>query len=309
LKIGPAETCYSLKRTADDLRETELQETTHTAGAEPARRGEHLPKEVLSIEFNPKKRLAHFMLELKNIPGALEKSSAIPTRHRVNILSGFHHAPSASRSAFWSFFADFTEADTDAPALAREFETLTSTISVRFQVPPNGLLVDSFHFPLSWGGHRAIMMRTESMTSIFARINGIFGDGPAAKVVMFEMGEAAGQAIYKDLAENIGDDTIRRELSNIIGLYSSCGWGIFELLHADLETKTVLLRVKHNFECDDYRGKSTIPRGNFVRGHLAGWFSQLFGARTEVSETKCVAKGDLFCEFEIHPAILDASGT
>lgn len=260
--------------------------------------GEHLPKDVLAVEFNPSKRLAHFVIQLRNVPGALEHSAALATKHRVNILSGFHHAPSASEQAFWSFFADFTDATLGPSQLAQELEFLPSTVNVRYHVPPNGLLVDTFHFPVRWGGQRAIMMRTESIGSIFARVNGIFGDGPAARVVMYEMGEAAGSAIFKDLVSQLGPEIIKQELSNVIGLYTSNGWGVFELVDADFERKTAEIRAHENFECVHYR-QSSAPRSNFVRGHIAGWFSELLGSRVEVTEKHCVAKGDPFCYFTI----------
>ncbi len=281
-----------------EAHDTTMEEVLADYSPSPKGTIERLPKDILALEFNPTKKLAHFVVQLKNTPGALEHSAALATKHRVNILSGFHHAPSASERAFWSFFADFTDATVDPAKLAQELDFLPSTVNVRFQVPLNGLLVDSFHFPVRWGGQRAIMMRTESIASIFARVNGIFGDGPAARVVMYEMGEAAGQAIFKDLVSRLGLDIIRDELSNVIGLYTSNGWGLFQLVEVDLERKTAEIRVHENFECVHYR-KSSVPRSNFVRGHIAGWFSELLGSRVEVTEKHCVAKGDPFCYFTI----------
>jgi predicted hydrocarbon binding protein len=269
-----------------------------TIGSTPTK---YLPKDVLALEFNPSKRLAHFVVELRNEPGALEHSAALATKHRVNILSGFHHAPSASQRAFWSFFADLTESPVNAAGFARELSSLTSTVNVRYNVPPNGLLIDGYHFPVQWGGQRAIMIRTESIGSIFARVNGIFGDGPAARVILFEMGEAAGRAIYKDLEGSIGSKIIRDELSNVLRLYACNGWGIVELLRADFGARTAAIRVTDNFECLPYKSRSAVPRSNFVRGHVAGWFSGMFGTRIEVIERHCVAKGDLTCEFIVQP--------
>jgi predicted hydrocarbon binding protein len=274
-------------------------QTTIVDEQQTASTGKHLPKDVMTLEFNPTRKLAHFVIELTNIPGALEHSAALATRHKVNILSGFHHTSSASERGFWSFFADFTVATVDPEQLAEELKSLPFVLNVRFQVPLNGLLVDAFHFPLRWGGQRAIMLRTDSMGAILSRINGMFGDGPAAKVVLYEMGEAAGRAIYKDLAARIGKDMIRDELSQVLALYASSGWGLTELLHIDYNMRTALVRMRENFECVHYQGKSSMPRSSFVRGHLAGWFSELFRIRAEVTENRCVAKGDEFCDFAV----------
>jgi predicted hydrocarbon binding protein len=282
--------------------EKPMQRSATTGGhAQPPTAG-YFPKDILSIEFNPGRKLAHFVVELSNIPGALEHSAALATKNSVNILSGFHHAPSASKLAFWSFFADFTDSKINPAEFASELRALPSTVDVRTHVPPNGFLIDTFDFPLRWGARRAIMMRNESIGSIFARINAIFGDGPAARVVLYEMGEAAGRSIFNGLVTEIGLDVFKKELSQVLGLYMASGWGLFELLHADFDKKTAAIRVKDNFECVYYRGQATTPRGNFVRGHLAGWFSGLFGVRVEVMENYCVAKGDECCNFTIESA-------
>ncbi len=279
-----------------------MQETVADATPSFSDSEEHVPKDVLSFEFGPDRKLAHFVVRMKNTPGALEVSSAIATRHKVNILSGFHHAKSDSNHAFWSFFADFTGTEISPDELAKELEFLPSTVEVRFKIPRRGLLIDSFHFPLRWGGQRAILMRTDSLASIFSRITGVFGDGAAARVVMFEMGEAAGRAIMKDLLTQLGS-VVRDELGSIVGLYSSNGWGIFEIVSVDLDRKNAEFRVRDNFECASYK-ESAIPRSNFIRGHIAGWFAELVGSRVEVVEKSCEAKSDPFCYFVVRAPTL-----
>src|SRR5208282_532142 len=279
-----------------------MQEIATDANASLHDSGEHIPKDVLAFEFSPGKKLAHFVVAMKNTPGALEFSAAIATKHKVNILSGFHNAPSAASNAFWSFFADFTDATIGPGELAKELEFLPSTVQVHFKVPRRGLLIDSFHFPLRWGGQRAIVMRTDSLTSIFSRITGVFGDGAAAWVVMYEMGEAAGRVIMKDLLIQLGS-IVRDELGSIVGLYSSNGWGLFEVVSVDLDRKSAEFRVRDNFECVYYK-KSALPRSNFIRGHIAGWFSELVGSRVEVVEERCQAKSDPFCYFVVRAPTL-----
>ncbi|MGP8071488.1 MAG: V4R domain-containing protein [Candidatus Bathyarchaeia archaeon] len=42
---------------------------------------------------------------------------------------------------------------------------------------------------------------------------------------------------------------------------------------------------------------------NFLRGHIAGWFSELVESRVEVVEEYCEAKGDPSCYFVVRPPI------
>lgn len=273
-----------------------LQEVSENP-AQPMRgSGEGAPRDLHAFEFSPGKKLAHFVIALQDIPGAFETSAAIATKHHVNILSGFHCAPSGSSQGFWSFFADFTDADIDPKGLAQELQFLPSSADVRFKVPQRGLLIDSFHFPIQLGGRRAMIMRTGSFASMFTRIIGMFGDGAAARVVIYQMGEAAGRAMMKELVDELGAALVREELRSIIGLYSSYGWGVFNLVSLDLDKIRAEIRARDNFECSNF-DKSTVPRSNFVRGHIAGWFSELVGSRVEVAEEYCVSKGDPFCYF------------
>ncbi|MGA3108696.1 MAG: hypothetical protein ABSD99_04470, partial [Candidatus Bathyarchaeia archaeon] len=153
--------------------------------------------------------------------------------------------------------------------LAKELEFLPSTVQVHFKIPRKGLLIDSFHFPLRWGGQRAIVMRTDSLTSIFSRITGVFGDGAAARVVMYEMGEAAGRAIMKDLLIQLGS-IVRDELDSTVGLYSSNGWGLFEVVSVDLDRKNAeFLPLNSRSHCRLVLGIGREP-GRGGRGVLSG---------------------------------------
>jgi predicted hydrocarbon binding protein len=44
---------------------------------------------------------------------------------------------------------------------------------------------------------------------------------------------------------------------------------------------------------------SSEPQSHYIRGVLDGFFSSLFKVEMEAKETKCIAKGDPYCEFEI----------
>jgi len=64
--------------------------------------------------------------------------------------------------------------------------------------------------------------------------------------------------------------------------------------------------VEGSFEAKGY-GKSTIPVCHFLRGYLAGFLSTILVAKVELLETKCLAKGDGHCEFQVNPNELNTS--
>jgi hypothetical protein len=81
------------------------------------------PKTVFIAEISPGRHLAEFSIELANTPGALADASEILSKHRVNVLSGFHDAA--------RFFADMTEADVSADRLVRDLKGLKVVSGVR----------------------------------------------------------------------------------------------------------------------------------------------------------------------------------
>jgi len=259
---------------------------------------EHTPKDILDFEFDPEGKLCHFVVRLGNVPSSLETCAGLVARHRVTILSGFHQK--FSDSLLWSFFADFAEADISPSALASEIEFLPSSQSVRFKTATRGLLIDSFHFPILSSGERSIILTAGSLEAIFQQVRGVFGDGASARVLLFEMGKAAGAAMMKGVLDRLGPSFVRDELQTIMSLYSSSGLGRLHLVSLDFNQETAEVRAYDNFECATFK-LSKVPRSNFIRGHLTGWFSQLMGTFLEVEEQHCVAMGNPFCYFGVKP--------
>jgi len=58
----------------------------------------------------------------------------------------------------------------------------------------------------------------------------------------------------------------------------------------------IVLRLYDSFECEAFRC-SDRPASQFIRGHISGLISALLNSNIRVIETKCIAKGDDFCEF------------
>lgn len=209
-----------------------------------------------------------------------------------------------SDEATCALLVDLTETDVTASQLASRLESLPKVRSVEFQESSSGLVSDRFHFPLTWDGQRAIVLLSDVMGSIIARIHAIFGSGPTAEVLLYQLGEAAGSAEIARLRTIMGQGTILAELPQLFDNLSASGWGVFRIRLVDFDKKAAILRVFENFECMYYAGKSLKMRGHFVRGLLAGRFTEVFGRKVEATETACIAQGrGDFCEFQIKPTV------
>ena len=257
----------------------------------------------MTSEFRPNHNFVHFLIRLRNVPGALEEASGVVSRRRVNILSGFHDAPSASSEGFWSFFADLTGAESSLLDITKEISALPSVLNLRYSEGAGGFIADCFHFPPTWGGAPAVIMHRDALGDVFARVNEILGWGSAAGVIIHEMGEAAGRSAYQNFKATIGEALIEKEYLQITDVYRAVGLGIISFRGLLRDQKSVEAVIADNFECMHYKGQATSPRSHFVRGALAGWFSEMYHTRIKCTENRCIAKGDEYCEFTIEKIV------
>ena len=79
-------------------------------------------------------------------------------------------------------------------------------------------------------------------------------------------------------------------------LLTALGYGIFSVVKAD-PRKTVI-RVYDSVECSALRDIEE-EGSHFVRGVVAGGISELYGETMVAEETRCIARGDPYCEYSI----------
>jgi len=257
------------------------------------------PKDVLTAEFAPGRRLIHFLILLANVPGSLESAAALAKESRINILSGFHHAPSAAKEGLWSFFADFTETELTPSNFAAKLKSLPSVRDVKFKEGSDGLIIDSFHFPPVYGTEPTMIIRRKAFSVFLGRVREILGTGPVAGVILSEMGISAGRSAHEYLKGTMGERAVREQLKELLSLYTAAGWGVATVSELDEESRRAVVRLEENFECQPHKGELSAAYSHFVRGDLAGLFGEVFRTRVRCVETRCVAKGDEFCEFSI----------
>jgi predicted hydrocarbon binding protein len=253
-------------------------------------------KRPFIAELLPGRQLAEFAVTLANAPGALESVATVLRKHHINVLSGFH------TTERWSFFADVTDSDVPPISLVDEVKALGIVSSVRSSDVSRGFMVDLLHFPLSWEETPLVLMTGQVLGAIFGRVREIFGvEGAIGKVLVYEMGKAAGHSMFKIIKETLGDSEIDVALSDLVNLYSAIGWGVYKLTQVDPAAATATLQVADNFECAFHSGEGRSPYSEFIRGHLAALFSDLFGRDVSAVETECVTHGDPYCAFKLKP--------
>ncbi|OYT31279.1 MAG: hypothetical protein B6U94_03735 [Thermofilum sp. ex4484_79] len=160
----------------------------------------------------------------------------------------------------------------------------------------DGLLAELPTETLSMAGERCIIFRRPHYEAFIKSVQSVFGLGGSA--ILYHLGIVLGQKAYEDHRRIAGEDDelLLRVTSHLL---KAVGYGILEFRRVDKERGRSLVRIYNNFECELYRNVGK-PSSQYLRGILAGWFQRFFNRKNvRVVETKCIAKGDGYCEFEI----------
>jgi len=165
-------------------------------------------------------------------------------------------------------------------------------------IRPNrtGIICDNYFFPLTVGEERAVIFRKTVYEALFKGLREKFGS--AGEAMLYYQGYNVG---YELCANHMSMDHAEKpefliEMSKTIS--RTLGWAIIDDEKIDLKKRRAKIRVYQNFECEIGKG-SGKPHSQFYRGIIAGWFHKFFEKPVDVKETKCVAKGDTYCEFLI----------
>jgi predicted hydrocarbon binding protein len=172
-------------------------------------------------------------------------------------------------------------------------------------------IVDDSHFPPLIMGERALIMSRWFYESFiqggYTKFGNIFSSW------LYVIGSMIGknafrfhlQRCYKqyDCSESEG---ISAMIKFATTLFKYLGFGILKIEKLDLDKNEAIVRVHHSFECELFKENRKVS-SHFVRGLLAGWFSELCGKELFAEEFECIAKDNEFCRFRIagrpHPII------
>ncbi len=115
------------------------------------------------------------------------------------------------------------------------------------------------------------------------------------------MGKFCGERSYNRVARKIRS---KREALQFISQWKSKeNWEELTFRQINLRRKAGKIIVKKSFEARTLSKNSEIAKCHFFNGFFRGFLTEPFGKPIMVTEEKCVAKGDLQCEFRFAPTI------
>jgi len=159
-----------------------------------------------------------------------------------------------------------------------------------------GFVADTHFFPLLVDDKRAVMFRKEIYEGIFEGIRRKFGSAGEAFLYYegFEVGKRAYDSYRRFARERSSEAMV--EVAKAVN--TTLGWGMIKDVRINEETKTATLKLYGNFECELGKG-SGRAYSQFYRGAIAGMFTKCFKEEMKAEETRCIAKGDPYCEFTV----------
>jgi len=253
---------------------------------------------VLGV-YSPGRKLAEFLVKLRNVPGALASVSRVLSELNLNILSGHHFASPREEEGLWIFFVDLTGKELSEEDVASRLREAELVLDVKFSREAlNGVIIDTFLFPLIVLEERSIIFRVETFANMFKRLYRAFGSG--APVLLYEMGLSAGLNKIENLGKKYrvdGFSAIKIALAERIPK----GWGIPIIDEFDKESLQASITVYELFECLPFKDAERKTTSHFFRGYLTGLFTKAFDKQFQTKETECISKGDPHCRFIIKP--------
>ena len=235
-----------------------------------------------------------FHFKVLNKPGQLRKALEVIAKYGINILNISAYSLPEWKKAPVFIFADLTNLKINIDDFKKELERVIKGRVYIKKAPCKGFMMDEFAFPLYvFPGIRSLII---SEVDFKAMIKGIYDKlGDLASMFLFHLAFAGGMSLAKYLSEKLKLKG-KELLKEIIKIYQAGGWCKVELVEYDVELLNIVLRLYNCIECKIFKG-SGKPSSHFIRGHLSGIVSELLKIKVKFIESKCIAKGDPYCEF------------
>jgi len=252
------------------------------------------------VEVEPDESLYEICIILKDTPGALAETARVLANACINIKTGsIFYLPGSSKLGAWTSFIDTSRAKSDLSDIVKELRKLDAVVDVKLEKPYPAPF-EVIHFPILHGDMRAITMSVEVFKGIWEGFEKILTPS-GFEAVLYDVGKRNGISYAKYLSEKYGVKNVEL-ISTVVQAAKAAGWGIVEVKIIDFKRFSGTIIVKECFEALA-RGRKISKVCYWIRGFVAGFISAVFDQPVEAVETRCLAVGDEYCEFEIRKKV------
>ncbi len=244
----------------------------------------------------------HVSLNSKGLkkPGILASIFNVFAEFEIPVVSVKMPAPKPGENAELSVFADLTGRRGVLRKIVDKIRSLEFVEKVEPIKPLfKGFAVDTTYTRLTLAGGRVIVFREPTYEGLIKGFRKRFG--AIAKELLYYIGFEAGRKmynVYSKMVEEAGGG-LNELLAFWREVFRHTGFGAIEHVEISYLTKTAIIRVQDSFECRLFKETGKFE-SHGIRGFIAGFMSSLFKTKVRVEETKCIAKGDPYCEFIVY---------
>ena len=241
--------------------------------------------------------LVGFEVVLPNRPGALEFALSLVKKHDLNII---HIENCTFNKKICRFFMaiDFTDKEVSPEDLLRDFKESKDYI-VDAVISPNlkDIIFPSKFCVKDLGGMRAILLGLGNMKGIILGIKKEFGV-ESGNSFLYHLGYDVGEETYEVYAVPREMKSFSDGIMLLKALVRGAGWA--DIIEYEETDDKIIISFEDLWECEIQKGLVDKPASHYIRGFLAGFFSNLLEKKVIVNETKCIAVEDPYCQFEIN---------
>ncbi len=252
------------------------------------------PKDIIGTIFSDKPSIAEIAVMLRGPDPTQSLAEVVNALSLLGAKVLTLNFTSEDTRQFITAFIDYSGVKGGLSWLARELRRVRGVGEVRYRAKRiREKIIDGFATPtFNRGRAPAMVLSREELGRVFSEVKERYGSGGEAFLYHIgrELGEVSGE---KYRGREVGEEFIREDILS----FQAFGWGVPKVVELNLSRPRIRLRFYDLFESSVVKGEKSEPYCHFFRGYLAGLFSRFLGTRVEVMETKCIAKGDPYCEF------------
>ncbi|PLJ78001.1 hypothetical protein [Infirmifilum sp. SLHALR2] len=230
-------------------------------------------------------------------PELLHRILAVFKSYGTNVLTLRVSAPSRGEEVRVLVSADLSAAESLVKSIVRDLESVEGVVEVRYAPPLlNGVAVDAWSHPLVFAGARAVILDEHFFKSLLMEGFGKLGDGFGG--VLFYIFYMTGRGMFEEWVGKLA-----RRVEDQVALFAEVfrlhGWGVLDF--RGFFGNEAVFHVYDGLEANILRG-SDVEAEFATRGLIAGFMSGVWGlpyGKVAVRETRCIRRGDPFCEIRV----------
>ena len=248
------------------------------------------------LMYIPDRKICELYFITKRYTKIFKEVVDLLSAEKIGIISIDTYSLPVEKKIEVFMFIDLTDSITDINALRERIEKMIG-IEVHYKCAKSkGFMVGEFAFPLYvFPNVRSIIILGEDFQKMIKAMQERLGK--IAGVYLYHLAFSGGKYMGNYIKSMLKLKE-RDLIAEVLKIYQAAGWGRIELVKFDIDRPELIIRVYGSIECSAFKGLGK-PASHFMRGHLSGLLSSLLDTNITLIETKCIAKGDPYCEFSL----------